>query len=180
MRDRAPSGATRSHDALTGSWQPSGNALRGGGDIYPGDPQNNIHYSAPASEMVFRLTLRSHLCPRKRPTSPSNSTPRVRQPTGSTLTALSELPSACWPYVGAGQEFTDSMTAANVEFEDFGDPFTVCRCSDATMRADTVLDRLGRMPATSIFSETVRWTLGSTSHVFDFVTSASPLLGTPG
>ncbi|KAJ7909067.1 hypothetical protein B0H13DRAFT_1878086 [Mycena leptocephala] len=38
------------------------------------------------------------------------------------------------------------MTVLSVYFEDCGDPFTVCRCGDATMSMDTVLDRLGRVP----------------------------------
>ncbi|KAJ7107049.1 hypothetical protein C8R44DRAFT_805162 [Mycena epipterygia] len=67
-------------------------------------------------------------------------------PASSTLTALSTLPGDCTPYVGPGQECTTNMTATNVYFEDCGDPFTVCRCADATMSMGTVVDRLGRVP----------------------------------
>ncbi|KAJ6543560.1 hypothetical protein DFH09DRAFT_1390735 [Mycena vulgaris] len=67
-------------------------------------------------------------------------------PAASILTGLPVLPGSCAPYMGAGKECTANMTATNVNFEDCGDPFTVCRCSDATMDMDTVLDRLGRVP----------------------------------
>ncbi|KAJ7471102.1 hypothetical protein FB451DRAFT_1135398 [Mycena latifolia] len=65
-------------------------------------------------------------------------------PAASTFTALPDLPGACAPYVG--HECNTTMIATNVTFEDCGDAFTVCRCADATMSADTVLDRLGRVP----------------------------------
>ncbi|KAJ7112813.1 hypothetical protein C8R43DRAFT_1138729 [Mycena crocata] len=38
------------------------------------------------------------------------------------------------------------MTAVNVQFEDCGDAFTVCRCNDATMSMDTVIQRPGSVP----------------------------------
>ncbi|KAJ7030245.1 hypothetical protein C8F04DRAFT_1367631 [Mycena alexandri] len=65
----------------------------------------------------------------------------------STLTNLLDLPGVCAPFVGPEQECTThNMTATNITFEDCGDPFTVCRCSDATMSVDTIVDRLGRVP----------------------------------
>lgn len=67
-------------------------------------------------------------------------------PASNTLTDLSELPGACASYVGPGKECTTNLIATNVTFEDCGDPFIVCRCADATMSMDTVLDRLGRVP----------------------------------
>ncbi|KAJ7727616.1 hypothetical protein B0H16DRAFT_1735093 [Mycena metata] len=69
-------------------------------------------------------------------------------PASSTsITNLSDIPGVCTPYVGPGQERnTNNMTATNITFEDCGDPFTVCRCSDATMSMDTIVDRLGRVP----------------------------------
>ncbi|KAJ7503242.1 hypothetical protein B0H11DRAFT_1797858 [Mycena galericulata] len=57
-----------------------------------------------------------------------------------------ELPGECGPYVGPGQECTTNMTATSVFYEDCGDPFTVCRCADAAMSIETVLDRFGRVP----------------------------------
>ncbi|KAJ7107070.1 hypothetical protein C8R44DRAFT_805204 [Mycena epipterygia] len=33
-----------------------------------------------------------------------------------------------------------------VDYEDFGDPFTVYRCDNANMTMDTIVDRLGRVP----------------------------------
>jgi hypothetical protein len=38
------------------------------------------------------------------------------------------------------------MTALRVQFEDCGDAFVMCRCGDADMSMDTVLDRFGRVP----------------------------------
>ncbi|KAJ7112815.1 hypothetical protein C8R43DRAFT_903486 [Mycena crocata] len=67
-------------------------------------------------------------------------------PPTSTLTNLTGLPTDCASYVGAGNECTSSMTATAVNLADCGDAFTVCRCADATMSMDTVVDRLGRVP----------------------------------
>ncbi|KAJ7680051.1 hypothetical protein B0H17DRAFT_943512 [Mycena rosella] len=63
-----------------------------------------------------------------------------------TLSMPIALPASCATYVGAEQECTSEMTALTVAFEDCGDMFTVCRCADAQMSTDTVLDRLGRVP----------------------------------
>ncbi|KAJ6543562.1 hypothetical protein DFH09DRAFT_990594 [Mycena vulgaris] len=63
-----------------------------------------------------------------------------------TLAESIALPSSCARYVGPGQECSSDMTALNVSFEDCGSPFTVCRCGDAEMSMDTVLDRFGRVP----------------------------------
>ncbi|KAJ7765924.1 hypothetical protein DFH07DRAFT_938840 [Mycena maculata] len=68
------------------------------------------------------------------------------QPASVTQSQEIALPDNCVPYVGAGQECTTTMTATNVSFEDCGDAFTVCRCDDAAMSMDTVLDRFGRVP----------------------------------
>ncbi|KAJ7863359.1 hypothetical protein B0H13DRAFT_2671433 [Mycena leptocephala] len=57
-----------------------------------------------------------------------------------------DLPPNCAAYVGEGQECASDMTALSVHFEDCGDEFIVCRCSDAEMSMDTVLDRFGRVP----------------------------------
>ncbi|KAJ7189434.1 hypothetical protein GGX14DRAFT_580730 [Mycena pura] len=64
----------------------------------------------------------------------------------STSSPLLHLPSSCAQYVGAGLECAAGMTAAHVQFEDCGEPFTVCRCADAAMSLATVADRLGRVP----------------------------------
>ncbi|KAF7375646.1 Conidiation-specific protein 13 [Mycena sanguinolenta] len=67
-------------------------------------------------------------------------------PASITLSESIDLPSNCAAYVGEGQECTSEMTAMRVLFEDCGDAFIVCRCADADMTMDTVLDRLGRVP----------------------------------
>ncbi|KAJ6468663.1 hypothetical protein C8R47DRAFT_989909 [Mycena vitilis] len=67
-------------------------------------------------------------------------------PASSTLLELTGLPDACSQYVGLGNECTTNMTATNIQFEDCGNGFTVCRCDDATMSMDTVRDRFGRVP----------------------------------
>ncbi|KAJ6543573.1 hypothetical protein DFH09DRAFT_1367915 [Mycena vulgaris] len=67
-------------------------------------------------------------------------------PAEITLAEPVSLPDSCAQYVGPAQECTSDMTALNVYFEDCGSPFTVCRCADAEMSMDTVLDRFGRVP----------------------------------
>ncbi|KAJ7189433.1 hypothetical protein GGX14DRAFT_609363 [Mycena pura] len=68
-------------------------------------------------------------------------------PASSTVSSnFTDLPDDCAQYIGPGKECTAGMYAAGVTFEDCGAPFTVCRCADATMSMDTVLDRLGRVP----------------------------------
>ncbi|KAJ7107055.1 hypothetical protein C8R44DRAFT_594088, partial [Mycena epipterygia] len=67
-------------------------------------------------------------------------------PAYTTLLQAIELPPDCAQYVGPTSKCTTQMMALSVYFEDCGDPFTVCRCTDATMTMDTVIDRLGRVP----------------------------------
>ncbi|KAJ7278227.1 hypothetical protein C8J57DRAFT_1060162 [Mycena rebaudengoi] len=67
-------------------------------------------------------------------------------PASSTLSELSVLPGDCAAYVGPDNECKSTMTAVNATFNDCGDPFTVCRCDNATMSMDTILDRFGRVP----------------------------------
>ncbi|KAJ6578142.1 hypothetical protein B0H19DRAFT_1253419 [Mycena capillaripes] len=67
-------------------------------------------------------------------------------PAHSTLSqSYDEPPSPCTDYTPA-TECSTGMTAQSVYFEDCGDPFTVCRCADATMSMDTIPDRLARVP----------------------------------
>lgn len=68
-------------------------------------------------------------------------------PASNTVSPLSVLPTNCAAYVG-GEECPSSsgMTAMAVTYEDCGDAFTICRCADANMAIDTVVDRLGRVP----------------------------------
>ncbi|KAJ7680037.1 hypothetical protein B0H17DRAFT_1206185 [Mycena rosella] len=66
-------------------------------------------------------------------------------PASSTSVALA-LPNACAAYEGPGNECTAGMTATAVTYEDCGNTFSVCRCADANMTMDTVVDRLGRVP----------------------------------
>ncbi|KAJ7112814.1 hypothetical protein C8R43DRAFT_1040213 [Mycena crocata] len=61
--------------------------------------------------------------------------PLVPAPTGCTSSAYNST-----------DECTAEMTALSVRFEDCGDSFTVCRCSNATMSMGTVIERLGRVP----------------------------------
>ncbi|KAJ7471084.1 hypothetical protein FB451DRAFT_1399830 [Mycena latifolia] len=67
-------------------------------------------------------------------------------PASSSLVPLGALPTACAPYEGPGNECTTGMAATAVTFEDCGAAFTVCRCADAVMTMNTVVDRLGRVP----------------------------------
>ncbi|KAK0472017.1 hypothetical protein IW261DRAFT_1343946 [Armillaria novae-zelandiae] len=67
--------------------------------------------------------------------------------TTTSVTTLEVLPENCGAYnVPSGSECAEGMTATNVTFDDCGDPWTVCRCSNANMTMDTVVDRLGRVP----------------------------------
>ncbi|KAJ7734473.1 hypothetical protein B0H16DRAFT_1577910 [Mycena metata] len=68
------------------------------------------------------------------------------QPAYATQSTTIDLPAACSAYIGPDQECTTVMTAVSIVFEDCGDAFVVCRCADAEMTMDTVLDRLGRVP----------------------------------
>ncbi|KAJ7159781.1 hypothetical protein C8R46DRAFT_1039050 [Mycena filopes] len=63
-------------------------------------------------------------------------------------TVLAALPPNCAEFVGPGQECTApaGMTAVSVLFEDCGDEFLVCRCADAEMSLDVVLERFGSVP----------------------------------
>ncbi|KAJ6611129.1 hypothetical protein B0H10DRAFT_2437663 [Mycena sp. CBHHK59/15] len=67
-------------------------------------------------------------------------------PASNTVTELSVLPGDCSTYLGPEKECTTTMTATNVNFEDCRDPFTICRCDNAKMKMDTILDRLGSVP----------------------------------
>ncbi|KAJ7053564.1 hypothetical protein C8F01DRAFT_1166736 [Mycena amicta] len=67
-------------------------------------------------------------------------------PAYSVLSTPVDLPSNCQQYVGPTSECTSEMSALNVIFEDCGSGFTICRCGDATMSMDTLVDRLGRVP----------------------------------
>ncbi|KAJ7030246.1 hypothetical protein C8F04DRAFT_735008 [Mycena alexandri] len=68
------------------------------------------------------------------------------QPAYATQSTPIDLPATCSAYVGPDQECTSEMMAVSVLFEDCGDAFVVCRCADAEMTMDTVLDRFGRVP----------------------------------
>ncbi|KAJ7623907.1 hypothetical protein DFH06DRAFT_1104662 [Mycena polygramma] len=68
-------------------------------------------------------------------------------PASSTLSPLSILPSDCALYVGGTEsECPSSMAATAVTYEDCGDAFIVCRCDNANMTMDTIVDRLARVP----------------------------------
>lgn len=70
-------------------------------------------------------------------------------PASNTLSQLAVLPTNCAEYLDPGNssaECASTMTATAVTYEDCGDPFTVCRCADANMTMDTIVDRLGRVP----------------------------------
>ncbi|KAJ7183676.1 hypothetical protein C8R46DRAFT_1067612 [Mycena filopes] len=87
-----------------------------------------------------------------RPQQPSltsfDLTPTLPPAYTTQSTVLTVLPPGCAEYVGPGQECsaTDGMTAVRVMFEDCGDEFFVCRCADAEMSMDVVLERFGRVP----------------------------------
>ncbi|KAK0199405.1 hypothetical protein DFS33DRAFT_1368039 [Desarmillaria ectypa] len=75
-----------------------------------------------------------------------NLTANMPASTTTSVTTLRALPENCGAYNVPGGECTDGMTATNVTFDDCGDPWTVCRCSNANMTMDTVVDQLGRVP----------------------------------
>lgn len=76
-----------------------------------------------------------------------NLTANMPASTTTSVTTLEALPENCGAYnVPNGSECAEGMTATNVTFDDCGDPWTVCRCSNANMTMDTVVDRLGRVP----------------------------------
>lgn len=64
----------------------------------------------------------------------------------STLVTLDTLPSSCADVNKPTGECTATMTATNVTFDDCGDPWTVCMCSNTNMTLDTVIDRFARVP----------------------------------
>ncbi|KAJ7641933.1 hypothetical protein FB45DRAFT_738910 [Roridomyces roridus] len=86
-------------------------------------------------------------------------------PASSSLTPLSSLPPACSDSVGPTNECTATMSATAITYEDCGDPFVVCRCADANMTMDTIVDRLGRVP------------VGLRRFVANVVVSSAPLSG---
>ncbi|KAJ7642211.1 hypothetical protein FB45DRAFT_738734 [Roridomyces roridus] len=86
-------------------------------------------------------------------------------PASSSLTPLSSLPPACSDSVGPNNECTSTMSATAITYEDCGDPFVVCRCADANMTMDTIVDRLGRVP------------VGLRRFVANVVVSSAPLSG---
>jgi len=62
-------------------------------------------------------------------------------------TALDAIPDFCLSTtVGPNAECKATMTATSVTFDDCGDPFTICRCSDAQMSMDEAVDRFARVP----------------------------------
>ncbi|KAJ7082697.1 hypothetical protein B0H15DRAFT_785644 [Mycena belliarum] len=67
-------------------------------------------------------------------------------PATSALEPLATVPIACSVYAGPGGECAAGMVATAVTYEDCGNTFDVCRCTDANMTMDTVVDRLGRVP----------------------------------
>lgn len=75
-----------------------------------------------------------------------NLTANMPASTTTSVTTLEVLPENCGAYNLPSSECAEGMTATNVTFDDCGDPWTVCRCSNANMTMDTVVDRLGRVP----------------------------------
>ncbi|KAJ7471096.1 hypothetical protein FB451DRAFT_1037158 [Mycena latifolia] len=88
------------------------------------------------------------------------------------------LPPSCEAYIGPDQECTSDMAALNVTFEDCGDAFTVCRCADAEMSTDTVLDRLGRLPVGLRRYAGTLFVLGDPSaHAYTLTTGGTHFFG---
>lgn len=67
---------------------------------------------------------------------------------GATLKTLNAIPGVCSVNVGAGAkaECQATMTATQITFDDCGDSWTVCRCSDAEMDMSTIVERFSRVP----------------------------------
>ncbi|KAJ6468661.1 hypothetical protein C8R47DRAFT_1151277 [Mycena vitilis] len=99
-----------------------------------------------ATRDVTELDLPSLTLQAQQPNFNSFDLTSALPPAYITLSEGIQLPSTCVAFVGADQECTSDMTALSVKFEDCGSPYTVCRCVDAEMSMDTVLDRLGRVP----------------------------------
>ncbi|KAJ7471098.1 hypothetical protein FB451DRAFT_327034 [Mycena latifolia] len=88
------------------------------------------------------------------------------------------LPPSCAAYVGPDAECTADMVALNVTFEDCGDAFTVCRCADAEMSTDTVLDRFGRVPVgLRRYAGTVVVLSNPNSHAYTLTIGGSHFFG---
>jgi hypothetical protein len=62
----------------------------------------------------------------------------------TTLKPLDNVPAACTSYQPG--ECKATMQATNVTFDDCGDSWTICRCSDAQMSLDDTVDRFARVP----------------------------------
>ncbi|KAJ7318802.1 hypothetical protein DFH08DRAFT_891948 [Mycena albidolilacea] len=97
-------------------------------------------------DTVAELPLPALSLQPQRPNFSSFDLTSALPPASITLSEEIELPANCAAYVGPEQECTSDMTALRVQFEDCGDAFVVCRCGDADMSMDTVLDRFGRVP----------------------------------
>ncbi|KAJ6578141.1 hypothetical protein B0H19DRAFT_985677 [Mycena capillaripes] len=89
-----------------------------------------------------------------------------------------DLPPNCASYVGQDQECASDMSALKVSFEDCGDTFVVCRCSDAQMSMDTVLDRFGRVPVgLRRYAGTIVVLADSPPHAYTLTTGDSHFFG---
>jgi hypothetical protein len=62
----------------------------------------------------------------------------------TTLKTLNTVPASCTSYQPS--ECKATMQATNVTFDDCGDSWTICRCSDAQMTLDETVDRFARVP----------------------------------
>ncbi|KAJ7765931.1 hypothetical protein DFH07DRAFT_955597 [Mycena maculata] len=82
-----------------------------------------------------------------------------------------DLPAYCVSFVGNALECSTNMTALQVQFEDCGSGFTVCRCADAEMSMDTVLDRFGRVPVgLHRYAGTIIILSDTSPHVYNITT----------
>ncbi|KAG7443719.1 uncharacterized protein BT62DRAFT_934670, partial [Guyanagaster necrorhizus] len=92
--------------------------------------------------------------------------PNLIRPQSNT-TSLSSVPSPCMKHTGSGKECTASMDAVNVTFADCGSPYTICRCSSATLGDAT--DALTRVPVgIRRYIGTVMVMPGSSAHAYTY------------
>ncbi|KAJ6489016.1 hypothetical protein C8R45DRAFT_250294 [Mycena sanguinolenta] len=105
-----------------------------------------LHFLSSGADSILEIPLPSLSLRPQQPNFDSFDLTSALPPASITQSESIDLPSNCAAYVGEGQECTSEMTATTVVFEDCGDAFVVCRCADADMTMDTVLDRFGRVP----------------------------------
>jgi hypothetical protein len=71
--------------------------------------------------------------------------PNLPHPTSS-VKKVNDVPGDCQAYLGDGKECASTMAVVSVQYEDCGDPWTICRCDDANISMDDAVQALSRVP----------------------------------